>query len=112
MELPLSRVLDVSEAEILSADFPFIRQFRLEPRCVLGRPAEDIPPADWIPAVWPNILEISAAGFFFTRRMQAHENVPIGLVLSAQGGSRIESWMSAELLEDFDEDMSVLKAVF
>jgi sialate O-acetylesterase len=112
MELPLSRVLDVSEAEILSADFPLIRQFRIEPRCVLGRPAEDIPPADWIPAVWPNILEISAAGFFFARRMQARDNVPIGLVLNAQGGSRIESWMSAELLEHFGEDMSILRPFF
>lgn len=111
MELPLSRVLDVSEAEILAADFPQIRQFRLEPRCVLGRPAEDIPPADWIPAVWPQILEISAAGFFFARRMQAHDNVPVGLVLNAQGGSRIESWMSAELLDNFEEDMSSLKPI-
>jgi sialate O-acetylesterase len=112
MELPLSRVLDVSEAEILSADFPLIRQFRLQSRCVLGRPAEDIPPADWIPAVWPHALGISAAGFFFARSMQAHDNVPIGLVLNAQGGSHIESWMSAELLDNFGEDMSILKPFF
>ena len=40
--------------------------------------------------------EISAIGFYAAKRIFKEKNVPIGLILSAQGGSNIESWMCEE----------------
>ena len=100
MQLPVSRVQDVSESETLAADYPLVRQFTVEPRYFFGRQAEEIVPNPWIKGVYPEVLSMSAAGFFFARRMHETLKVPIGLVLNAMGGSCIEAWMSEELLNN------------
>ncbi len=101
MELPAERVMDVSGDELLQADFPLIRQFRVEPRYMFARQAESLVPHPWTRAVFPDVLELSAAGFFFARRMQEQLDVPIGLVLNAMGGSIVEAWLPEEELYSF-----------
>lgn len=98
MQLPVSRVQDVSEKETLSADYPFVRQFVVEPRYFFGRKAEELVANPWTKGVYPDVLSMSAAGFFFARRIYEERQVPVGLVLNAMGGSCIEAWMSEELL--------------
>jgi len=98
MQLPVSRVQDVSENETLSADYSLIRQFVVEPRYFFGHKAEELIANPWTMGVYPEVLSMSAAGFFFARRIYEEQNVPVGLVLNAMGGSCIEAWMSEELL--------------
>jgi sialate O-acetylesterase len=48
-------------------------------------------------AVWqscdPDVAgAFSAVGYYFGKNLQAELTIPIGLIVSAQGGSRIESW--------------------
>lgn len=99
MQLPMSRVQDVSERETLTANYPFIRQFVVEPRYLFGRRADSLVSNPWTKGVYPEVMSMSAAGFFFARRIYAEQTVPVGLVLNAMGGSCIEAWMSEELLE-------------
>ena len=46
---------------------------------------------------------MSALGFYCAKRLYEKKQIPIGLVLAAQGGSTIESWMPAELLKEFGD---------
>ena len=103
MQLEINRVMDVSGEEIMSADYPLVRHFTVQPRYLFGCQAEDVVHGQWIKGVYPQVMNMSAAGFFFGRRMHEQLNVPIGLVLTAMGGSAIEAWMPEELLAQFGD---------
>ncbi|MEL6142355.1 MAG: sialate O-acetylesterase, partial [Bacteroidota bacterium] len=53
---------------------------------------------DWLPGTAENIREFSAVGSYFAHHIRQEVDVPIGLLHSSWGGSRIEAWMSAHLL--------------
>lgn len=44
------------------------------------------------------VVTCSAAAYFFARQITETLNIPVGLVISSWGGSRIESWMNEETL--------------
>ena len=41
----------------------------------------------------------SAVGYFFARRLARSLGVPVGIVVNAWGGSRIEPWMTREMID-------------
>lgn len=100
MELPVSRTYDLNKEEIEEKDYPFIRQYRLMPDLEIPDAGEDsicmLPEVDWTKACGSGKDEISAIGFYAAKRIYEQTNIPIGLILSAQGGSNIESWMCEE----------------
>lgn len=101
MQLPVSRTLDLFEEEVADADFPFIRQFTVPQRYEFHGPREDLPEGQWMSATSDNVLDFSAAGFFFARELYRTYGVPIGLVQTAIGGTPVEAWMSEPLLLKF-----------
>ena len=104
MELPVSRTLDVSKEEVDASDYPYIRQYRVTPQYNMAEDEiADLAKNPWTAAVPGRIGEMSAAGFYFARRIYDEKQIPIGLVLGAQGGSTIESWMPEELLSKFGD---------
>ena len=104
MELPVSRTLDVSKEEVDASDYPYIRQYRVTPQYNMAEDEiADLAKNPWTAAVPGRIGEMSAAGFYFARRIYDEKQIPIGLVLGAQGGSTIESWMPEELLSEFGD---------
>lgn len=56
----------------------------------------------------PNsIPEMSAVGYFFARKLNEVLDVPVGIVAFPRGGSRVESWLPREILQDYGtEDLS------
>ncbi len=104
MELPVYRTRDVSADEIDASDYPYIRQYRVTPQFQLceENPAE-LPDQDWTKACGEELLFMSALGFYCAKRIYEETHVPIGLILAAQGGSTIESWMPAGLLKEFGD---------
>ncbi len=55
------------------------------------------------------VAEISATAYFFAEYMQGILDVPVGIIVSAYGGSTIEAWMDRETLSSFPSvDMSML----
>lgn len=61
-----------------------------------------------ISGVWnvaePNtVADFSATAYFYARRLEKTLNVPIGIILSAWGGSIIEAWMDNESLSQFKD---------
>lgn len=104
MELPVSRVLDESKKEIDRAHDDLLRQYRLTPNYNFTRDqVSHLPAAAWTRAIPNEIMEMSAAGYFFAERIRREKNVPVGLILNAQGGSSVEAWMSGEDLETFGD---------
>ncbi|MBP5416794.1 MAG: hypothetical protein J6Y58_04625 [Clostridiales bacterium] len=110
MELPVSRTLDVSEEEVKNSNYPYIRQYRVTPQYNMAEDeVAELADNPWVPAVPGKIGELSAAGFYCARRLYDKKKIPIGLVLGAQGGSTIESWMDVSLLSEFGDYESQMK---
>ena len=58
---------------------------------------------NWEIASPQNTPNFTATGYFFARLLNQALNVPVGLLHSSWGGSRIEAWMTANSLKDIPE---------
>ena len=57
-----------------------------------------------------NVSNFSATAYFYGRYLQKILKVPIGLIVSPMGGSRVEAWIDAETLGAYKEfDLSLLQ---
>ena len=79
-----------SAAEIAAAMYPKIRLFYV-PRRSSGLLKKDVE-ADWQETSPETIPNFSAVAYFFGRKLHKDLNVPIGLINSSWGGTRIEPW--------------------
>ena len=62
-------------------------------------------PVDDIEAVWelstPGVAaKCSAVGYFFAKRLNKALGCPVGIIVNAWGGSRIEPWMTCGTIDD------------
>ncbi len=103
MELQLQCVLDVSGDEIIHTNEPEIRQYFIPPNYNFKEPEKYMVKASWNKAIKSNIMEFSAAGFFFAKEIKNKYNIPIGLIQTAVGGSRVEAWMNPLTLEKYED---------
>jgi len=105
MELPMIRVRRLFADEIKNSNNSNIRQYHLPLTSDFDREQETIPESSWI-AVEPNqTAKFSATGFFFASKLYEHLNVPIGIVMTAIGGTPVEAWMSREALSGYPETL-------
>ena len=91
------------QQEIAAADYPQIR-LCMVPKMSAAQPMQDTD-VHWLPCSPKNIMAcgqagFSAAAYFFGRELHKQLKVPIGLIDSSWGGTRIEEWMPAEALAD------------
>ncbi|MDE1548935.1 sialate O-acetylesterase [Jeotgalibaca caeni] len=101
MELPLGRTLDLYEEEIKHMNLPLIREFHVPIEYNFHRPQEiGEQAAGWKTATSQNILAFSAVGTFFAAHLHQALDVPIGMILTAVGGTPAEAWMKEEDLKD------------
>lgn len=103
MELPMDRVKDKYPGEIADCKNPAIRTFKITENASFQGPLADHLSGEWKAADDNTILTFSATAYFFARQMNRMTGIPIGLINASLGGSRIESWMSREMLEDYDD---------
>ncbi len=50
-----------------------------------------------------NVADASAAAYFFGKYLQEVLNVPVGLIMSTWGGTKVEAWMNQKSIEPFTE---------
>jgi sialate O-acetylesterase len=85
-----------AEADMAAANYPKIRLFTV-PRLEVDKPVADVK-GEWKECTPETAGAFSAVGYFFGRDLYKAQNVPIGLINNAVGGSPAESWMSENAL--------------
>jgi len=97
MVLQVKRSLD-ARSEVQNASNDRIRMLTVD-NVSSVTPLDRIPSTDhWLKTTPENVPEFSAACYFFARELQKTVDVPMGLVVAAWGGSRIQPWMSMQAL--------------
>ncbi|MEI7677498.1 MAG: sialate O-acetylesterase, partial [Bacteroidales bacterium] len=90
--------------ELLNATHDDIRLF------TVGRNSEptsqDTCNGKWSVATAENVAVFSAVGYFYAKQLQQRLKVPVGIICSSWGGSRIEAWMSKDVVSQFREAFS------
>lgn len=110
MEWPVS-ASNNAEQEIASASDDGIRHFYV-PHAGSEMPQEKLDGGPWQVASPQTVGNFTAVGYFFARELRKHHEVPIGLLHSSWGGSRLEPWMSPQSLgiTDLENAAAQLKA--
>ncbi len=92
-------VLGSTEA-ILSSTNESIRLFTVKRNKSL-EPLDDLS-GEWQQCIPENVANFSAAAYYFGRMIQKTLGVPVGLINSSWGGTRIEPWISENGFKNFD----------
>lgn len=102
MELPVNRVLDFFREEAETYNNPMVREFKTPKEYAFHGGRDDVSPAQWKRAV-PGVNEqFGALVWFMARDLYEHNgHVPVGVINSSWGGSRIEAWLSEGALKDY-----------
>jgi sialate O-acetylesterase len=97
-----------AQEEIAAADVPGVRFFSCDHQFA-QQPLDDVG-GHWKPISPTTAGECSAVAYYFARDLRRHRDVPIGLVVAAVGGTRIESWMSREAMTAGGDDGVLLES--
>ena len=103
MELPMERVKEKYGEVIKNSKNSNIRQFLVPDKYDFKKPQTDLDSGNWVAANPETVLNFSAVGYFFAKEIYEKQQIPIGLINTALGGSPVESWMSEEALKPFPE---------
>lgn len=99
--------------EIANAKFPKIRLFMI-PLVPAGTPAENVV-AQWVECSPQTVGGSSAVLYFFGREIHQKLDVPVGLITTAWGGTRIQPWIPPQgytaIPELADEKAQMLAAL-
>lgn len=82
--------------EIAAADHPNMRFFTVEHQ--FGQKPSDSASGAWKPISPQTAGTCSAVAYYFGRALEQELGVPVGLLVSSVGGTRIETWMRSETL--------------
>lgn len=104
MEMPVKGYMSQpnlgSNEDIATSSNPAIRLFTV-------KKASDLQPQDDFIGTWKNcepenVSVFSATAYYFGLMLNRALNVPVGLINTSWGGTRIEPWMSEEGFKKFD----------
>ncbi|MFL6620460.1 MAG: sialate O-acetylesterase [Povalibacter sp.] len=99
-------------SEILNADNKSIRMLTVHQDISITPLREFVQPVSWELTTPETVRNFSAACYFFARELQKSVKVPLGLIHSSWGGSKIEAWMSDAALRSAgaeDQKLDILK---
>lgn len=112
MELQVSRCMDLYRDEVSVYHNDRIRYLKLPHQYNYVRPQEDVVVKPWTAVNPKTAPEIGALCYFFAKYIQEHEEVPVGIINSSVGGTKVEAWMGQENLcrfADYRNEFSALK---
>lgn len=98
-----------AKEEIAAANHPRIRHIKI-PRRPSTDPEDDID-ADWQICSPESVGNFTACGYFMARKLQAELDVPIGLINSSWGGTRVEPWTPPIGFENVDALADIYRSV-
>lgn len=99
MEMSASWGIDNGEQEVAEANIPNIRFFTV-PKISAETPQNNVT-ANWQVCTPESMKYSSAAAYFFAKKLQTNlKDVPIGLIVSAWGGTPAEIWISENIIKN------------
>ena len=103
MEMPVAGYSDQpvngSLDALLSAGNNNIRLFTVA-KVSVAEP-QDTCKGSWSVASAESVSKFSAIGYYFARMLQQSLNIPVGMITTNWGGSRIEAWMKNDVITGF-----------
>jgi hypothetical protein len=106
MQFKLSQS-DGGADEIANANNQTIRQFFVQ-NTLGDEPVEDVQSGSaWTAAVTSSVGDFTAVGYYFARDLQPAIGIPVGIINASQGGARIETFMSKEILGYDEQDVTL-----
>lgn len=87
---------------LLGSDNPQIRLIRYE-RALERSARFDCKSTSWQVSDIENAKNFSAVGYQFAQMLQKKLKVPVGMIMSTWGGTKIEAWMTTNSLRPFPE---------
>ncbi len=105
MEMPMkgfkNQPVEGANMDVLKSKNPNLRLFTVK-RHSSFLPQDDVR-GKWKEATPESVLNFSATAYYFGRLLQQMLDVPVGLVVTAWGGSAAEAWMTADMLKAFPD---------
>jgi sialate O-acetylesterase len=83
-------------SEVAAANDPLIRHFKVA-RHESDRPLDAVT-GSWVAGSPATVGQFTAVGYFFARDLYRRLKIPVGLINSSWGGSRIEAWIDPATL--------------
>ena len=96
-----------AEKEIAAADHPKVRFFTVEQQ--FAQNASTNVQGTWKPVSPQTAADCSAVACYFGMALQPKVGVPVGLIVSSVGGTRIESWMRPAALAKTGEATALVE---
>lgn len=109
MELPVARTMERYCEEIRQTKEPEIRMFEVPKEYSFGSKREELENGCWLKAVGEELQLFSAVGYFAAKELHAYEEVPIGLIQSAVGGTPVKAWCKEETVRELGYDTQELE---
>ncbi len=105
MEMPIAGFKDQpingSNDILVDADNNSIRLFTVKKNAIAT--LQDTVSGKWEVASAITVARFSAVGYFFANQLQKKLKVPVGIINSSWGGTRIEPWMNKESITQYPE---------
>ncbi len=108
MEMPMKGyagqpIFGAAEA-VAKANNPNLRLFSVTRTSGSKTPLKEVLKySEWQQATPESVLKFSAVAYFYGQQLQEILDVPVGLILSAWGGSSVQAWMSTEALSPYQK---------
>jgi len=103
MEMPVkgytNQPVNGSHEAILNSANNNIRLFTVNRNASLI-PVDDVS-GEWLIANQKSVQDFSAVGYFFGKKLNTLLDIPIGLIHTSWGASKVEAWMDEETLAEF-----------
>ncbi|MCL7986677.1 sialate O-acetylesterase [Sphingobacterium sp. lm-10] len=103
METPIARLVE-KYPEISVSNQHMIRYFKVPTQNTMRQPEESIPHGgEWFSGTSSDIMNWTALAYFYAKQSYEHNGIPVGMLVSSLGGSRIESWIDQVHLQEFPD---------
>lgn len=102
MELPIRRCMDKVADQVTNYTNKNIRYLKLPQQYNYVRPNDDVRILPWQDITPQNCGEVSGICYFMARYLQEKTGVPVGIINSSVGGTKVEAWMPNQVLAQYD----------
>lgn len=110
-ELPIRRCMDNKTVAVTAKVYTNdnIHYLKLPHQFDFATPKDDCNAPKWVTINPKTAAEIAAVSYFVGKEIQEYAKVPVGIINSSVGGTRVEAWMSYANLSQFPEYKEILK---